>query len=39
MLKIVKKAEATLKQKIVINVLGILCALLTAALFLALGRL
>ena len=37
MLKIVKKAEATLKQKIVINVLGILCALLTAALFLALG--
>ena len=36
-LKIVKKAEATLKQKIVINVLGILCALLTAALFLALG--
>lgn len=37
MLKIIKKAEATLKQKIVINVLGILCALLTAALFLALG--
>lgn len=35
MLKIVKKTEATMKQKVLINIAGIVAALVAAALFLA----